>query len=200
MKKHQLLAAALLASASTLSNAALYLVTKYADDGTQGTLRWAIEQSNANPNPAGNTIQILTVGAPPYVIKLNSLLPTITGPALVQGMQKGLPTAGPSIAIDGSNFINGDNQSSCPGTVTGVGPNSRVGFRTRIGSGGFRERTNHEPRNSAVLHRHSVTAKPRQPIRSQYHSQHVGSGGNPHHRRRGRCGRGAPRPASVSTT
>ncbi len=62
------------------------------------------------------------------MIKLNSLLPTITGPALVQGMQKGLPTAGPSIAIDGSNFINGDNQSSCPGTVTGVGPNSRSVF------------------------------------------------------------------------
>ena len=123
-----MLAAALLASVSTLSNAALFLVTKYADDGSPGTLRWAIGQNNANPNPAGNTIQILTVGAPPYVIKLNSLLPSIIGPALVQGMQKGLPTAGPSIAIDGSNFINGDDQSSCPGTVSGFGPNSRSVF------------------------------------------------------------------------
>src|SRR4051794_34921327 len=101
------------------AHSAVYTVTSYADSGP-GTLRNAITQSNANPSPTGNTIQVLTVGAPPYVIKLNSLLPPIVGPAVDQGAQKGLASAiGPSVAIDGSNFINGDDPSSCPGTTGG---------------------------------------------------------------------------------
>ena len=110
------------------ANAATFTVTSYADSGP-GTLRNAILQSNASPRASGNTIQILTVGAPPYVIKPNSLLPAIVGPAVVQGAQKGLVSAtGPSIAIDGSNFLNGDDQNSCPGTTSGFGPNSRSLF------------------------------------------------------------------------
>jgi len=110
------------------ANAATYTVTSYADSGP-GTLRNAIVQSNANPTPGSNTIQVLAVGTPPYVIKLNSLLPPIVGPAIVLGAQKGLASAtGPSIAIDGSNFINGNDQSSCPGTTGGFGPNVRSSF------------------------------------------------------------------------
>jgi 3-dehydroshikimate dehydratase len=132
------------------AQAAVYTVTNYADDGSRGTLRWAIEQSNANPGD--NLIQIVHVGRPPYVIKLNSLLPPITGPVVIRGMQKpkasvpqvvvdtlaGLPAAvrerlpeagvseTPSIAIDGSNFLNGNDQSSCPGVNPAqFGPNVR---------------------------------------------------------------------------
>jgi len=142
MSKQATLVAGALALAlgvAAAAQAAVYTVTNYADDGSRGTLRWAIEQSNANPG--GNLIQIVHVGRPPYVIKLNSLLPAITGPVVIRGMQKpkasvpqvvvdtlaGLPAAvrerlpdagvaeTPSIAIDGSNFLDGNDQSSCPG-------------------------------------------------------------------------------------
>jgi 3-dehydroshikimate dehydratase len=132
------IASVITAAALSTAHAKVYTVTKYADDGSRGTLRWAIEESNANPGP--DTIQIVHVGRPPYVIKLNSLLPPIQGPLVIKGMQMPkaqvpqvvtdtvaalpaavrarLPEAGvqrtPSIAIDGSNFLNGDDQASCP--------------------------------------------------------------------------------------
>lgn len=153
MSKHAMRVAgafALMLAAAAPAEAAVYTVVNYADDGSRGTLRWAIEQSNANPGD--NLIQIVHVGRPPYVIKLNSLLPPITGPVVIRGMQKPkegvpqvvadtiaalpaavrerLPEAGvaetPSIAIDGSNFLNGNDQSSCPGVNPAqFGPNVR---------------------------------------------------------------------------
>jgi 3-dehydroshikimate dehydratase len=111
-----------------VSHAAVYTVTSYADSGP-GTLRNAIMASNASPSATGNTIQILAVGAPPYVIRPSSFLPPIVGPATVIGSQKGLVTAiGPSIAIDGSNLVNGDDATTCPGTTGGSGPNVRSVF------------------------------------------------------------------------
>jgi len=150
MSRHATLVAAALLAVAASANAGVYTVVNYADDGSRGTLRWAIEQSNANPG--NNLIQIVHVGRPPYVIKLNSLLPPITGPVVIRGMQKpkagipqvvtetvaGLPAAvrerlpdagvaeTPSIAIDGSNFLNGNDQSSCPGVNPAqFGPNIR---------------------------------------------------------------------------
>jgi 3-dehydroshikimate dehydratase len=108
------------------AHAAVYTVTNYADSG-RGTLRNAITQSNANPSAGGNTIQILAVGLPPHVIKLNSLLPPIVGPVVIEGSPKRLASAaGPLVAIDGSNFINGDDMSFCPGLAGGFGPNVRT--------------------------------------------------------------------------
>ena len=150
MSRHGTLMAAALMAAAASAQAGVYTVVNYADDGSRGTLRWAIEQSNANPG--NNLIQIVHVGRAPYVIKLNSLLPPITGPVVIRGMQKPkagvpevvtdtlaglqasvrdrLPEAGvaetPSIAIDGSNFLNGNDQASCPGfNPTQFGPNVR---------------------------------------------------------------------------
>src|SRR4051812_20239884 len=80
MSKHATLMAgafAVMLVVAASADAGVYTVMNYADDGSRGTLRWAIEQSNANPG--GNVIQIVHVGRPPYVIKLNSLLPAIRG-------------------------------------------------------------------------------------------------------------------------
>ena len=108
------------------AHAAVYTVTNYGDSG-KGTLRNAILESNANPNAGGNTILIRATGQASHVIKLNSLLPPIVGPVVIEGEkpdQKAL--TGPSIAIDGSNFINGDDMSFCPGLAGGFGPNVRT--------------------------------------------------------------------------
>jgi len=66
MSKHVRLAAGALALmlGAGAAQAAVYTVINYADDGSRGTLRWAIEQSNANPGD--NLIQIVHVGRPPY--------------------------------------------------------------------------------------------------------------------------------------
>ena len=108
------------------AHAAVYTVTNYGDSG-RGTLRNAILQSNANPSAGGNTIRILAIGLAPRVIKLDSLLPPIVGPVVIEGAQ-GRPagTAGPAVAIDGSNFVNGDDVSFCPGLTSGFGPNVRT--------------------------------------------------------------------------
>ncbi len=139
MSKHATLAAGAFALTLVVAtaHARVYTVMNYADDGSRGTLRWAIEQSNANLGD--NLIQIVHVGRPPYVIKLNSLLPAIQGPVVIRGMQKpkasvpqvvedtlaGLPAAvrerlpeagvaeTPSIAIDGSGSIPHSSARTC---------------------------------------------------------------------------------------
>lgn len=117
-------AAALLCGLS--AHAAVFTVTNYGDSG-RGTLRNAILQSNANPSAGGNTIRFLAVGAAQHVVKLDSLLPPIVGPVVIEGPQSRLASApGPSVAIDGSNFINGDDVSFCPGLAGGFGPNVRT--------------------------------------------------------------------------
>jgi 3-dehydroshikimate dehydratase len=105
----------LLGIATSVEAGTTFTVNSTADDGSPNTLRWAILQNNASP--AGNTIQIVP-GGTPFVIKLDSLLPPIIGPAVVTASASG-------VAIDGSNFIDGNNQNSCPGTVSGFGPNVR---------------------------------------------------------------------------
>src|SRR5580765_3627401 len=96
----------LLGAATVARSATTYIVSNTADDGSANTLRWAILQNNANPG--GNTIQVIPSGTP-FVIKLNSFLPPITGPAVVKGA--------PGVAIDASNFVDGNNQNSCPAST-----------------------------------------------------------------------------------
>ena len=70
-------------AAITSAQAMTYVVYKNADDGSTGTLRWAIQQSNA----MGGTNTILVKPAyRGWVIMLLSPLPPIKGPATVTAL------------------------------------------------------------------------------------------------------------------
>src|SRR6516164_11568137 len=58
-------------------------VTRTADDGGEGSLRWAIERNNAAPGRL--RIEVDPAGQAPYVIKLASPLPAIKGPVTIEG-------------------------------------------------------------------------------------------------------------------
>ena len=92
-------------AASGLASAETYIVDRYQDDSDKGSLRWAIEQSNANAAQE-NEIQIQAVGKAPYVIKLNQALPPIKSSVKIIGTQ--WDKTGEFIAIDGSNYIKGE--------------------------------------------------------------------------------------------
>src|SRR6516164_5496603 len=59
------------------------LATRTADDGGEGSLRWAIERNNAAPGRL--RIEVDPAGQAPYVIKLASPLPAIKGPVTIEG-------------------------------------------------------------------------------------------------------------------
>ncbi len=104
------------------------VVTSAADDGSDGTLRWAILKSNTAP---GTYRIVLSAGAAPaLVIKPTSPLPAIVGPARLEGSWDGSGT--PAVAVDGSTLIDLGPRigygipTNCPGEVTGqFGPNTR---------------------------------------------------------------------------
>ena len=128
MKSNMALAALLAFGTTTIASATTFVVNKTGDDGSAHTLRWAIEQNNLNPS--SNRIQIIPTGPVlPFVIKLNSLLPPIMGPATIEGKNRGSAAIAPlvtDVVIDGSNFINGDDVASCPGANPAQsGPNVR---------------------------------------------------------------------------
>ena len=85
MKKYKLALAMislpLLAHAATSGE--ILHVNNYQDDGSEGTLRWAIEKNNQNPG--NNTIAIDAVGKAPYVITVKSPLPPVKGPVTIAG-------------------------------------------------------------------------------------------------------------------
>ncbi|MEG0032637.1 MAG: 3-dehydroshikimate dehydratase, partial [Acinetobacter sp.] len=99
-------------AASGFASAETYIVDRYQDDSAKGSLRWAIEQSNANATQE-NEIQIQAVGKAPYVIKLNQALPPIKSSVKIIGTQ--WDKTGEFIAIDGSNYIKGEGAKACPG-------------------------------------------------------------------------------------
>ena len=99
-------------AASGFASAETYIVDRYQDDTAKGSLRWAIEQSNANATQE-NEIQIQAVGKAPYVIKLNQALPPIKSSVKIIGTQ--WDKTGEFIAIDGSNYIKGEGAKACPG-------------------------------------------------------------------------------------
>ena len=90
-------------------------VDKYNDDGSPGTLRWAIEQNNRNPGRY--RIEIEPVGSAPYVVRPVSQLPVIKGPVVIEGMA--WRRSGEHIAIDGAAYIQGDGAKACPGAIAG---------------------------------------------------------------------------------
>src|SRR6266851_5651881 len=98
-------------------------VTRYADDANEGSLRFAIEQSNRAPGHY--RIEIEAVGAAPYVIKPTAPLPPIKGPAHIEGAA--WKKTGTFIVLDGSGFIEDKGPQTCPGAVPGqFGANVRT--------------------------------------------------------------------------
>ncbi len=89
-----------------------YVVDRYQDDNAKGSLRWAIEQSNAN-TAQENEILIQAVGKAPYIIKVDQPLPPIKSSVKIIGTQ--WDKTGEFIAIDGSNYIQGEGAKACPG-------------------------------------------------------------------------------------
>jgi len=111
----------------------VFRVYKGTDDGSPGTLRWAILQ--ANQSPGLDKIVIEPRGNRPLVIKPDSLLPTIQGPLVIEGDgdwrrepgPKQHPDHGPDVVIDGSSFIDTSTIQSCPGeNPNQFGPNVRT--------------------------------------------------------------------------
>ncbi len=95
----------------------LLLVDRDADDGARGSLRWAIETSNAEPGRYR-----IEVAAPAIVLK--SALPPIKGPVAIEG-QAFARTGGHNV-VDGSGYLPRDLKS-CPGLVQGqYGTNVRT--------------------------------------------------------------------------
>lgn len=98
-------------------------VDRYSDDGQPGTLRWALETSNAAPGRY--RIDIVPVGEPPYVIRPNRALPEIKGPLRITGLS--WARDGQYIAIDGSGYIRDQGVRTCPGALPGqFGTNVRT--------------------------------------------------------------------------
>jgi len=85
-------------------------VTRAADDATMGTLRWAIETSNATPDRE-------TITLDPLVITLTSPLPVIKGPVLIEG--GAWRRTGEFAIIDGAGYIAPGGPESCPGATSG---------------------------------------------------------------------------------
>jgi len=115
----------LVVTMSIAANASTLVVNKTEDDGSEHTLRWAILENNFEGG--GNRIQINPTGNPhnEWVIKVNSLLPRITAPVVIEGKSRGNHNA-PEVVIDGSNVVDVTTTNSCPPeNGVGSGPNVR---------------------------------------------------------------------------
>ena len=62
-----------------------FTVTDTLDDGNTGSLRWAINQVNADTGTGVDTIDFDIPGTGPFTIVPTSALPTITHPVLIDG-------------------------------------------------------------------------------------------------------------------
>lgn len=113
-------------------------VFKPGDDGSEGTLRWAIQKSNQSPGQY--TIQVGSKGNETLIIKPSSELPAIIGPAKILGAWSG--SGSPTVVLDGSGWLNMSDvvapglPKACPGENPGqYGPNARmirnVGLKVR---------------------------------------------------------------------
>lgn len=95
----------------------LLLVDREADDEAQGSLRWAIATSNAEPGRYR-----IEIAAPTIVLK--SALPPVKGPVNIEG--RAFARSGGHNIVDGSGYLPRDLKS-CPGMVPGqYGTNVRT--------------------------------------------------------------------------
>jgi 3-dehydroshikimate dehydratase len=98
-------------------------VTRTGDDLLEGSLRWAIERSNAAPGKF--RIEIDPEGNGPHVIRPGALLPAIKGPVRIEGAP--WKRTGDFVAIDGGGFIASRGQRTCAGaTPSQFGANVRT--------------------------------------------------------------------------
>jgi 3-dehydroshikimate dehydratase len=101
----------------------LLRVTRTADDGGEGSLRWAIERNNAAPGRF--RIEIAPAGQAPHVIHPVSPLPAIKGPVAIEGAA--WKRSGEFTVLDGSGYIEDKGPQTCPGAVPGqYGTNVRT--------------------------------------------------------------------------
>ena len=97
-------------------------VVNYSDDGSEGTLRWALEKNNKNPGHY--QIDIEPIGSVPRAIILKSELPHVLGPVKIDYVQH--DRDGTFVGIDGSGYV-GPKSTDCPGAVPGqFGANVRT--------------------------------------------------------------------------
>ncbi|WP_255556635.1 right-handed parallel beta-helix repeat-containing protein [Sodalis sp. dw_96] len=132
MQQHRtLLAGAVLLTLPILSNAEpvsqapadTIAVTSYADDGSQGTLRWAIEKNNQAPGHY--RIELSAIGKGPFIIQPTHELPPILGPVVMEN--RDWARNGTYVTIDGSGYVTGSGPQACPGAVPGqYGANVRT--------------------------------------------------------------------------
>ncbi|NQE64860.1 nitrous oxide reductase family maturation protein NosD [Caulobacter sp. RHG1] len=103
--------------AATGQEVTVVKVDREADDEAQGSLRWAIATSNAEPGRYR-----IEVSAPAIVLK--SALPLIKGPVTIEGAA--FARSGGHNVVDGSGYLPRDLKS-CPGMVQGqYGTNVRT--------------------------------------------------------------------------
>ena len=87
---------------------ATFTVTKDVDDGTTGTLRWAINQSNSTPNSTPGLVDNIFFDPSIKLIQPLTALPGITDPVNLDG-RPGQTGTKPGVAIDGILAGTGDN-------------------------------------------------------------------------------------------
>ncbi len=80
-----------------------FTVTDTLDDGNTGSLRWAINQVNADTGTGADTIDFNIPGTGPFTITPSSPLPSITHPVLIDGYSQ--PGASANTAADSDNAV-----------------------------------------------------------------------------------------------
>jgi hypothetical protein len=80
-----------------------FTVTDTLDDGNTGSLRWAINQVNADTGTGVDTIDFNIPGTGPFTIAPSSPLPAVTRPVLIDGYSQ--TGASPNTAVDSDNAV-----------------------------------------------------------------------------------------------
>jgi uncharacterized repeat protein (TIGR01451 family) len=103
-----------------------YVVTNSNDDGSANSLRWAIQQVDADTTP--DTIDFNIPGGGSPIIALRSPLPALTNSVVIDGTtQPGYGTS-PLVVIDGSNLPSGSNGFTLSGGASTIRGLAIVGF------------------------------------------------------------------------
>jgi 3-dehydroshikimate dehydratase len=98
-------------------------VDRLVDDASAGTLRWAIEASNATPER--ERIALDFAGRAPHVITLQRALPPVKGPVEIEGAA--WKRTGEYVVIDGAGYVPQRGPEGCPGATPGqYGANVRT--------------------------------------------------------------------------
>ncbi len=100
-----------------------FTVTNTLDDGSAGSLRWAINQVNADPAATAaqpDTIDFAISGSGVQAIQLTSALPAITAPVTLDGASQANAIPGSTIDIDATNAGTGLTLAASNSTVQGL--------------------------------------------------------------------------------